>query len=235
MIDKDYLAACAADYGFALTGAQLDAFDRYAALLVQWNEKMNLTAITAPRDIVVKHFVDSLLTLKAAPLPQGARLVDVGSGAGFPSVPMAILRPDLRVTHLDSLNKRLVFLQELCGQLGIAARQVHARAEEAGRGPLRQSFDCAAARAVAQLNKLSEYCLPLVRQGGLFLALKGADADAEVQAAQKAIALLGGSLKEVRHCTLPDGDRRAIAVVQKVAPTPPKYPRPSAQISKLPL
>ena len=235
MIDQDFLAQCAARYGFALTAQQLDRFDRYARLLVEWNDKINLTAITQPRDIVIKHFLDSILALKAVELPQGASLVDVGSGAGFPSVPMLILRPDLRLTLLDSLNKRLIFLEALLQELGLQAVRLHARAEEAGRGGQRQSFDYATARAVAQLNKLCEYCLPLVKPGGAFLALKGADAQAEAGAAAKAIRLLGGELADVKSYSLPDGDKRALLVIQKTSQTPPKYPRPSAQISTNPL
>ena len=235
MIDKEFFAACAAEYGFALTEQQLDRFDRYAQLLVEWNEKMNLTAITQPRDIVIKHFLDSILALKAVELPQGASLVDVGSGAGFPSVPMLILRPDLKLTLLDSLNKRLIFLEALLADLGLEATRLHARAEEAGKGKQRQQFDCATARAVAQLNKLCEYCLPLVKEGGTFLALKGADGEAEAEGAAKAIRLLGGTLGEIKHYSLPDGDKRALVVIKKTSQTPPKYPRPSAQISKAPL
>ncbi len=196
---------------------------------------MNLTAITQPRDIVIKHFLDSILALKAIDLPQGASLVDVGSGAGFPSVPMLILRPDLQLTLLDSLNKRLIFLEALLQELGLTAARLHARAEEAGRGAQRARFDCATARAVAQLNKLCEYCLPLVKEGGTFLALKGADGRAEAEAAAKAIRLLGGSLQSIQDYALPDGDKRALVVIQKTSQTPPKYPRPSAQISKAPL
>ncbi len=235
MIDKEFFARCAAEYGFDLTAHQLEQFDLYARLLVEWNEKMNLTAITQPRDIVIKHFLDSILALKAVELPQGASLVDVGSGAGFPSVPMLILRPDLKLTLLDSLNKRLIFLEALLQELGLEATRLHARAEEAGKGAQRQQFDCATARAVAQLNKLCEYCLPLVKEGGTFLALKGADAQAEADAAAKAIKLLGGSLQEAKAYTLPDGDKRALLVIKKISQTPPKYPRPSAQISKAPL
>lgn len=235
MIDQDFFAACAAEYGFTLTPAQLEQFDRYAALLVEWNEKMNLTAITQPREIVIKHFLDSILALKAVEQAPGARLVDVGSGAGFPSVPMLILRPDLRLTLLDSLNKRLVFLEALLGELGLEATRLHARAEEAGRGAQRGQFDCATARAVAQLNKLSEYCLPLVKEGGVFLALKGADGRAEAAAATKAIHTLGGTLGEMQDYALPDGDKRTLVVIKKTSQTPPKYPRPSAQISKAPL
>ena len=235
MIDKEFFARCAAEYGFDLTAQQLEQFDLYAKLLVEWNEKMNLTAITQPRDIVIKHFLDSILALKAVELPQGASLVDVGSGAGFPSVPMLILRPDLKLTLLDSLNKRLIFLEALLADLGLEATRLHARAEEAGKGNQRQQFDCATARAVAQLNKLCEYCLPLVKEGGTFLALKGADGQAEAESAAKAIKLLGGTLGEIKHYALPDGDKRALVVIKKTSQTPPKYPRPSAQISKAPL
>lgn len=175
MIDKRMLAEYAAALGLPLGEAELERFDRYAELLVEWNERMNLTAITEPGEIVVKHFVDSLTLLRAFTPPVGATLVDVGTGAGFPSVPVKIVRPDLRVTLLDSLNKRLVFLRELSGALGQEENVcVHARAEEAGRQPgHREQYALATARAVAHLRELSEYCLPLVRVGGMVRGAQG--------------------------------------------------------------
>ena len=135
MIDQGYLREEAAKLGLSRSPEQTARFDRYAQLLVEWNEKMNLTAITQPEEIVVKHFLDSLIPALAVPIPQGASLVDVGTGAGFPALPLAILRPDLRITLLDSLNKRLIFLEEVCRELEIPAQRIHARAEEAGRRP----------------------------------------------------------------------------------------------------
>lgn len=238
MLDKARLVALAAEYGAALTPEQAEQCDIYARLLTEWNEKMNLTAITAPEEMLVKHFVDSL-TL-APELPQGTfSLIDVGTGAGFPGVPIAILRPDCRVTLLDSLNKRLVFLETLCRELGLSVTRVHARAEEGGRKPeLREQFDVATARAVAALPLLCEYCLPFVKVGGVFLALKGPDADAELSGAKRALSELRGKAEAVVPLTLPLADgsisQRRIVRVRKLSPVPDKYPRPSAKIAKQP-
>ena len=239
MLDFVRLCRMAEEVGAPLDEAQMRRLDTYAQLLVEWNEKMNLTAITAPDEMLVKHFVDSLT---AAPyLPQGAfSLIDVGTGAGFPGVPLGILRPDCALTLLDSLNKRLVFLEALCGAVGVNATRVHARAEEGGqKKELRERFDVATARAVAALPVLCEYCLPFVKVGGVFLALKGPDADNEVAAAENALKKLGGRVREVVALTLPDGAggvlERRLVVVEKVSPTPANFPRPSAKMAKQPL
>lgn len=173
MIDTARFSAAAAAEGFELTARQLEQFDQYAQFLVEYNEKVNLTAITDPEGIEVKHFLDSLMLLKAVELPEGASVIDVGTGAGFPSVPAKIVRDDLRLTLLDGLNKRIVFLGELSRRLGQENTALHARAEEAARGELREQFDLATARAVADLRVLAEYCLPFVKVGGVFAALKG--------------------------------------------------------------
>ena len=235
MIDRDYLKEKAADYGITLAPEMLEQLDAYAELLVDWNQRMNLTAITEPQEIVIKHFLDSLLLAAVTEIPQGGSLVDVGTGAGFPGVPMKILRPDLELTLLDSLNKRLIFLEALCNELGITAQRVHARAEEAGRGQLRERFDLATARAVAPLSQLCEYCLPLVKLGGRFVALKGPEVEQEARQSEKAIALLGGRLLEIRRLELPDGSSRSFVIIEKISQTPSKYPRPSAKIAKQPL
>ena len=166
MIDTARFSAAAAAEGFELTARQLEQFDQYAQFLVEYNEKVNLTAITDPEGIEVKHFLDSLMLLKAVELPEGASVIDVGTGAGFPSVPAKIVRDDLRLTLLDGLNKRIVFLGELSRRLGQENTALHARAEEAARGELREQFDLATARAVADLRVLAEYCLPFVKVGG---------------------------------------------------------------------
>lgn len=240
MIDFDLMRQAAAEVGITLSDQQIQKLDTYAALLVEWNEKMNLTAITDPHDVAVKHFADSL---SAAPLlPSGKfSLVDVGTGAGFPSVPLAIVRPDMQVTLLDSLNKRLVFLQEVCRELGLSAVTVHARAEEgARRKELREKFDVATARAVAALPTLSEYCLPYVKVGGQFLAMKGPGAEDELTAAKGAIKKLGGGEATAHKLRLPpnkNGDReeRVILCIGKQFHTAPAYPRQSAKIAKDPL
>ena len=213
-----------------------EKFSVYCGMLQDWNQRMNLTAITDDRGIAVKHFADSVLPLSMAELPQGTRLIDVGTGAGFPAVPMKLLRPDLEITLLDSLQKRLTFLEALCGELGIGAELVHARAEEAGRNPkYREQFDAASSRAVAGLGLLAEYCLPLLRVGGVLLALKGSGGRREAAAGEKAVALCGGRVRDIFDYALPNGDPRTLIVVEKISQTPAKYPRPTAQIAKRPL
>lgn len=236
MIDQGKLREYAAQLGIALTAVQLEQFDLYAQMLVEWNEKINLTAITAPEEIVTKHFIDSLTLLSAVTPLQGASLADVGTGAGFPSVPVHIVRPDLKVTLLDSLQKRLTFLEALSQALGQQNQCVHARAEDAGpAAPHREAYDLVTARAVANLRELAEYCLPLVKVGGRFVALKGGDVEAELAEAQKAITLLGGRLEQNLQLQLPGGDRRSLLVIEKRSQTPTKYPRPRAKMLKNPL
>ena len=241
MIDRDRLRNCAAAYNVSLDEAAAEKLELYARLLVQWNERMNLTAITDPEGILRKQFVDSLTALPH--LPAGpCRLIDVGTGAGFPGVPLAVVRGDLQLTLLDSLNKRLVFLRELCAALELPVTLIHARAEEGGRQPaLREQFDVATARAVAALPVLAEYCLPFVKQGGRFIAMKGPEGEAEAAAAAKAVARLGGAPAKVHTVLLPvppDGEaaeERRLLVIDKIAATPPAYPRPSAKIARQPL
>ncbi len=243
MIDRELLCRIVADYGVTLTADALDKLDRYAELLVEWNEKMNLTAITDPVGVTVKHFADSIAAVPLLPQKQGISVIDVGTGAGFPGIPFAIVRPDIRLTLLDSLNKRLIFLEEVCRELGLSVERIHARAEEGGRKPeLRERFDVATARAVAGLPVLLEYCLPFVRKGGRFVALKGPDSDAEHKASANALAKLGGKTGEMHTLLLPqtpiadiEQQERRIFVFEKTAHTPPAYPRQSAKISKSPL
>ena len=235
MIDRVLLKESAAAFGVMVDDAAAERLDTYARLLVEWNERMNLTAITDPEGIVLKHFADSLA---AAPLlPQGAfSLIDVGTGAGFPGVPLAILRGDMKLTLLDSLNKRLNFLEDVCRAVEVDAVRIHARAEEGGRNPaLREAFDVATARAVAGLPVLSELCLPFVKKGGRFLALKGPDAPRECEEAARAVKVLGGRFGEGVSVALPNPaaeggtSERHIVVIEKIATTPPKYPRPNAK------
>lgn len=217
-----------------LTDEQLEQFDTYARLLVEWNEKMNLTAITEPDEIVIKHFVDSLAFLEYADLPQGAKVIDVGTGAGFPSVPLLIARPDIQLTLMDALNKRLNFLDAVLTETGLDAELVHSRAEELGKNKnYREQYDIATARAVAPMNVLSEYCLPFVKLGGEFVALKGSNDD--VSPAENAIKTLGGEIKATVSYKLPNGDDRSIAVVKKISQTSTKYPRNNKKISTKPL
>lgn len=222
--------------GISLSGAQLGKFQRYLELLLVWNEKVNLTAITEPQEVVIKHFLDSLLLLNTVSLKQGAKVIDVGTGAGFPGIPLKIARPDLDLTLLDSLNKRLVFLQELLKELELSAETVHCRAEEGGRKKeLRGKFDFVTARAVAPLNLLCEYCLPFLKVGGIFAAMKGPNCSEEIEAAKKAIGILGAEIKEKKELNLPDGSGRTIIVLKKCKETSDRYPRISAKIAKNPL
>lgn len=199
-----------------------EQFDKYHELLVEWNEKINLTAITEYNEVFVKHFEDSIAGESL--VPQNATLCDVGTGAGFPGVPLKIVRKDIKLTLMDSLNKRINFLQTVSDQIGLGARCVHTRAEDAGKGDYRETFDVVTARAVARLNTLCEYCLPLVKVGGKFLAYK-ALVDQELEESQKAIKLLGGKVEKICRFDLSNGDGRCIVVISKVSHTPPKYPR----------
>ena len=236
MIDQQFLKENLLAYEIPCPDGLTDKLDQYASLLVEWNEKMNLTAITDPEGIVIKHFLDSLLLLKAYPLEEGASMIDVGTGAGFPSIPVAAARPDLKLTLLDSLQKRIHFLETVCDSLSIPAQCIHARAEEAGRmDDFREQYDCATARAVARLRELAEYCLPFVRVGGSFVALKGGEIEEELEEAKFAVKQLGGKIEKVEKFTLPGDLGRSIVVIRKTRSTPAKFPRPSGKIKKNPL
>lgn len=232
MINTARLIEKAAAYGIEAAPIA-PALDQYAALLVDYNQKVNLTAITEPEAIEDKHFIDSLL-LAASPEIHGA-FVDVGTGAGFPGIVAKLYRPDLNLTLMEPTGKRVDFLRLACETLNIEAEFAKERAEEAARKRWRESFDTATARAVASLPALCEYCLPLVRVGGHFLAMKGGDADRESQDAAPAAAGLGGTLREIRPFTLPDGSARTILIYEKTAPTPHAYPRNGGKIAKAPL
>lgn len=229
---KNLLQNYIKDYKITLTENQYEQFQKYFELLVEWNEKMNLTAITDESGVALKHFADSLSLLNFVDIPQNSSLADVGTGAGFPGVVLKIARPDIKLTLIDSLNKRLVFLGEVCAQLGIEAKLIHSRAEDGARDEkLRESFDFAVSRAVARMNVLSEYCLPYVKVGGAFCAMKGAQANEEFKESLNAINTLGGKLENKYFFELPEnGGERAIAVVRKVKNTPQKYPRQSGKI-----
>lgn len=229
---KNLLQNYIKDYKITLTENQYEQFQKYFELLAEWNEKMNLTAIKDESGVALKHFADSLSLLNFVDIPQNSSLADVGTGAGFPGVVLKIARPDIKLTLIDSLNKRLVFLGEVCAQLGIEAELIHSRAEDGARDEkLRESFDFAVSRAVARMNVLSEYCLPYVKVGGAFCAMKGAQANEEFKESLNAINTLGGKLENKYFFELPEnGGERAIAVVRKVKNTPQKYPRQSGKI-----
>ena len=234
MIDQNRLAEKAAAEGITLTGMQLDLLDRYAAFLVEYNEKVNLTAITDAEGIEDKHFIDSLL-LAARPEVCGS-LVDVGTGAGFPGIVAKIYKPELQLTLMEPTGKRCTFLSEACALLGLKeVAVVKERAEEAARKQWREAFDVACARAVASLPVLAEYCLPLVKQGGTFLAMKGASGAEELNEAHGAIVRLGGGKATITSGKLPNGDERTLILCKKISQTLPQYPRNGGKIAKSPL
>jgi len=218
--------------GQVLTERQMDQFCEFGRLLVEKNQVMNLTAITEPEAVAQLHFVDSLTVLKAADC-KGKSIIDVGCGAGFPGVPVAIAEPTAKVTLLDSLQKRMNWLSEILPGLGIDAAVVAARAEEYV-AQHREQYDIATSRAVARLNILCELCLPYVKVGGKFLALKGAMTREEVDEAEKAIAALGGRVAEIREFPIADAIHR-IVVIEKIKSTPKQYPRKFAKIKQSPL
>lgn len=233
---RDYLLEATEDFSIRLTETQLSQLERYHELLAEWNEKINLTAITDDMGVAVKHFADSMTVFHYIDIPQGAKIIDVGTGAGFPGLVLKIVRPDIQLTLLDSLQKRLNFLGIVLKELSLDAELIHARAEEGGQNDsLRECFDFAVSRAVAQLNVLSEFCLPYVRLSGQFIAFKG-NADGEVQASKKAIGILGGKVASIHRFDLPlDGGARMLVAIEKEQPTPAKYPRPYGKIKTKPL
>ena len=218
--------------GRALDGQAADTLCAFGAALLEKNRVMNLTAITEPAAVAQLHFLDSLALLDAAPLA-GRSVIDVGCGAGFPGVPLVIAEPSIRLTLLDSLAKRMNWLAEVLPELGVQAEIVTARAEEYA-AQRRERYDFAVSRAVARLNVLAELCLPFVRVGGQFLAMKGALAQEEVDEARRAIRILGGQVKKIYEYPVADTTHRVV-VIQKIAPTPKQYPRAFAKIKKSPL
>lgn len=234
MIDKNRLCSLAKENGIILDDTALDRFDTYAELLVEWNGKMNLTAITEPAEIEVKHFLDCLMLPKYFNLDYIQTVIDVGAGAGFPSVPLLIYKPDLCLTMMDAINKRLTFLDTAVHALGLEAQLIHERAEAAGQDEnYREKFDLATARAVAPMNVLAEYCLPFVKVGGYFVALKGSNDDTEE--AKNAIATLGGEIVDNISYKLNGTEPRSIVVIKKISQTPTQFPRKSKKISTKPL
>ena len=232
------LQEAAAAYGLMLTTEQLAQFTRYYELLIAWNEKMNLTALTAPQEVAVKHMIDSLTAYRPEFFPAGTRVIDVGTGAGFPGLPLKIFCPEIRLVLMDSLQKRVNFLQAVVNELGLRdVTCVHARAEEGARNKAwREQFDIAVSRAVARLPILCEYCLPFVKRGGYFLALKGAQFAAEAEEAKKAVKVLGGREMQLRQVQLPGlTDPRAILEIPTTKPTPKAYPRKAGTPSRQPI
>lgn len=223
-------------FGFTLSDESLRNFDLLAGALAEQNRFVNLTSVDDPDGIAVKHFADSLSVLTAVEIEKGAMLLDVGTGAGFPGLPLLIARPDLRLTLLDGTLKKLRFAASFLEKTGLNAEILHARAEEAGKTPeRRERYDVVCSRATAVLNVLCEYCLPFVKKGGVFVAMKSAKAGGEIEAARGAVKLLGGKLESQKTFFLSDGSGRTLVVIRKISRVPTKYPRASAQIAKRPL
>ncbi len=223
--------------GYPLTESQLAQFTQYATQLLETNKSLNLTAITDPDEVALKHMVDSLLVYNPEHF-HNKTVVDVGTGAGFPGLPLKLYDPTMRLTLIDALQKRLHFLEGVVTSLELEqVRLLHARAEDAGRDPkLREVFDTAVSRAVAALPVLCEYCLPLVRVGGVCYALKGSKGPEEVEAARHAVQVLGGKITDVRTVSLPGlGDPRTLITITKIRPTPKPYPRKAGTAAKRPL
>ena len=236
--DTDIFRKDLEELGIPLSERQPEQFLRYYEMLVEWNGRMNLTAITAYRDVLKKHFVDSLSLVKACDVNGAENLMDVGTGAGFPGLALKIAFPGLSVTLLDSLNKRIQFLEAVIEELGLeGVRTIHGRAEDSAKpGRLRECFDLCVSRAVANLSTLSEYCIPFVKKGGLFIAYKSENALPEIQGAKAALVALGGRVEDRVEFTLPHSDiYRSLFVIRKVERTPARYPRKAGLPSREPL
>lgn len=232
---KTMLKAQCKEIGVILTEEMAEQFMEYKRLLLSWNEKMNLTAITEEKEVIQKHFVDSLSFAEVFSLAPKARVIDVGTGAGFPGIPMKIAFPNITMTLLDSLNKRITFLEEVVKSLSLSDIFLyHGRAEDMGQTEaFRENFDICVSRAVANLSVLSEYCLPFVCVGGTFLALKGPDVSKELEESMEHIKILGGHVESVKKVHLPDSDiTHSIVIIKKICHTPSKYPRKAGKILK---
>ncbi len=228
----------AAELGVELSQTQLAQFEKYYELLVEWNKVMNLTAITEREEVVVKHFADSLLLAKYRDLTKSLKVIDVGTGAGFPGVPLKIAFPNLQVTLLDSLNKRVKFLDQVIDALGLEnICAIHARAEDAGRDAAhREQYDLAVSRAVANMSSLAEFCMPFVKTEGYFIPYKAAGVKEEMPAGKKAVRMLSGQVENIFTTTLPTTEvERTFVCVKKVAPLDEKYPRKAGLATKKPL
>lgn len=233
---KDLIINGSEKLNIPLDEKQVNQLLDYADILREWNEKINLTAITDDEGIATKHFLDSLTALQTGFVK--GKVIDVGTGAGFPGLVLKIAKPEISLTLLDSLNKRIVFLDDVCKRLDIdGVKTVHARAEDGGRDrQYRGQFDTVVSRAVARLSVLSEWCIPFLREGGYFLALKGPLADEELNDARRAIKILGGKIEDVIEADIPFTDlKHKIIIIKKVGQTPLKYPRKSGIATKSPI
>lgn len=236
MLNKDLLYKTIEKFDINLSEEAFRRLDKYAEVLVETNKSFNLTAITEPDEVTVKHFADCLAVFKYVEIPENAKIIDVGTGAGFPGVVMLLTRPDINMTFLDSTLKKLNFIKGIVDGAGLKADFVHLRAEEAGRkAEYREQFDFATARAVSNLTNLSEYCLPFVKEGGSFISMKSASAEDEINEAKKAIKVMGGQIENDFLFELVEEMPRRILTIKKISQTPSKYPRASAKIAKNPI
>ncbi|WP_196603151.1 16S rRNA (guanine(527)-N(7))-methyltransferase RsmG [Pectinatus frisingensis] len=234
----EYMEKYAVEFGLELSDKQLKMFDIYYQLLVEWNEKINLTAITDPGEVAVKHMVDSLSVCDEKIINNSSKTIDVGTGAGFPGIPIKIMYPDMQLTLLDSLNKRVKFLQTVADKLDFRNIEIiHGRAEELGKQKnYREKYDVVFSRAVARMPVLCEYALPFVKIQGYFIALKGRQYEAEIAMAQNALKVLKASIDKIKSVKLPGlDDVRAIIYIKKTGKLPPMYPRKAGNPEKKPL
>ena len=220
--------------GIKLSDEQLNEFYEYMQLLLEWNEKMNLTAITEPEEVIKKHFVDSITIKKY--IKEESRLIDVGTGAGFPGIPLKIVDKSIKLTLLDSLNKRVNFLNEIIEKLNLKdIKTIHSRAEEYAKNEVRESYDVAVSRAVADLPILLEYLMPYVKLNGICICMKGPKAQEELERSKKAINILGGKLEKVEKITIDEEMERNLIIIRKIKNTPNKYPRKAGMPTKNPI
>ncbi len=234
-MNKEILISGLKKIGYNIKEEEIEKFEKFSGLLIEWNEKMNLTAVTDPDEISVKHFLDSIVPVFKIDIKENSKIIDVGTGAGFPGIPIKIIRDDLKFTYLDSLNKRITFLKEVSNQLGFENVEfVHGRAEDTGQNKsYREKFDYAVSRAVAPLKILSEYSVPLLKAGGVFAAFKSFDIDEELDEAKAMIGSLGGKIKDIIEVEIPNSDLvRKIVLIEKVKETPKQFPRKANKIKK---
>lgn len=238
MTNIETLVKGMSDLEIELTEEQLNKFSIYKELLKEWNEKINITTITDDVEIDQKHFLDSLTPIKTNLFNENIKIIDIGTGGGFPGVPLKIVKDNLEVDLLDSLNKRIIFLNEVINQLGLKnIRAIHGRAEELSiKSDYRESYDICISRAVASLSTLSEYCIPFVKVGGYFISMKGPDFQEELAASSNAINILGGKVIDAKIITIPQSNiNHSIIIIEKIKQTPTKYPRGGGKPRKNPL
>lgn len=223
------------ELSFNIDNEKTEKFKLFSSLLIEWNKKMNLTAVTDPAEISIKHFLDSIAPLSVIDLKLNSKVIDVGTGAGFPGIPLKIMREDLEFTFMDSLNKRISFLNEVSDKVGFDKVEfIHSRAEDAGKNKnYREKYDYAVSRAVANLKVLCEYCIPFVKEGGYFIAFKQFEVDDEIEEARAMIGNLGGKIEDIKEIKIPQSDiKRKIIIIKKVKKTPSQFPRQPKKIKK---